>query len=197
MKRFSISILIALIALLTIHSAHAASVTTEVHNVVITDFSNGHFVGALQHLDGDSYKPITFEALDGNTYEDLFSAYGDTITMTLDIEEHTTEQIAHAYSTEYGKMIDLKLSYMTPDQADHIVGYCSAMQSFTQCQLDGKWIQAHGFITNGEIYKLRAANAYSTHGMGYLLQNGNLISYAVTNDEETPTHTLYIALVLR
>lgn len=188
-------ILIATIAAILsgVKITYAAQNTIEVHNVVVVDFNNGSFIGALQHLDGDSYRAISFSALDGNTQEDMFKAYGDNLSLTIEKDDRGSIVKVYAYSAEYDKVIDLVMADYT-DNA-HIVGYCTPENGYTACTLDGDQIQAHGFIVNGEITKLRGANAYSVTGTGWLLQNGNLISYAIENGESR-VYTTYLAVTL-
>lgn len=182
MKRMSIATLIAVMIAMLVNwnSAHAATITSKQFNIFMADYRNGTYYAALVNQDGDSVTPIKIEA----PQEDIMPAYGNYVTATLDIDsDRGYTGTLHMFSTEYNQ--EYALNYTQIDESDsaHIVGYCTAQTNFTSCQLDGQWIQAHGFITNGEITKLRSANAYSTDGIGYLVQNGNLISYAVTNDE--------------
>jgi hypothetical protein len=194
-RKNSILILIAMIAAMLVNLNSVKAANTQVQNVFIADFSNSQFVGALVHPDGDSVKAIKFNATQGETFEDFFPSNAATITATVDMESTTMT----AYSSEYGKMIELSFEYYTDDH--HSVGYCEQSKynsGLTFCQLDGDHIQARGFITNGIAIKLRGADAFSiSRGLGYLVQNGNLISYAIENKEEQKVYTIYMATIAR
>lgn len=199
MKRLSIYTLIAIAITLIANIGHASAATTwyEDRQVFMTDFRDGVFYGALQSKDGDSYQAITMQyAFDnGITQEDFFDAYGNMLTTRVQLDDRGYTGIMRMYSASYDKMI--RLNYTAYTDAAHIVGNCENAQSYTACQLDGANIQAHGFIQNGEIIKLRSADAYATeHAWGYLLQNGNLIGYAIENGESAPVHTIYLATIM-
>lgn len=208
MNRILITILIAMsVGILSSNTAQAAVNTTEIRNVTIVDFKistdgSGMWYGALWNADGDSVKAIKFTAV-GDDYEDYFASYGSTVTMTLNINTNGYTGYAKLYSAEYSKFVTVRYSDYT--DASHIVGYCQPsnnVQGMTMCELDGDQIQAFGFIVNGETIKIRSANAYSVYGSGWLVQNGNLIRYAVENKEENPTptptnHTIVLPLIIK
>lgn len=160
-----------------------------VHNVFVTDFRDGQFIAALQNQD-ESYTAITFNAVNQTTFEDMFPASGNMITATLDLNAG----MMTAYSTEYGMMIDLAYTEYTDDH--HTIGYVETNNGITYGQLDGDYAQFRGIVVNGTAIKLRSANAYSVNGIGYLLQNGNLISYTVSNNEAR-VYIVNLPLVLR
>lgn len=205
-RLINLSILIAVIfaALVNWNSAYASTpVKTEVHNVFIATFDNGQFYGAMLHFDGDSYAPIAFVAgIDENetpTFEDMLPSNGNTITATFELDERGYNGIMHAYSTEYGKMLDF--SWRNLDDSDiGTIANVDTSGSITYGTVNGDQAQFTGFVTNGSMYLLREADAYSTHGTGWIVQNGNLISYVVSNGEENSNqaqHKVYITLVLR
>lgn len=192
MNRRSILMIATLIAVFvfSIRSTHAA--TVQVQNIFIADFSNGQFIGAII-ADDNSVKPIKFNATQGVTNEDLFPAYGSTITASVDLESATMTM----YSAEYGTMIDLSFAYYTDNH--HTIGYCEQSEynhNLTFCQIDGIEAQFTGPITNGVAIKLRSADAYSTNGTGWIVQDNHLISYAVSNGETT-VHTIYMPLSIK
>lgn len=201
MKRLSIATLIATLIALFASFGHASAATTwyEDRQVFMTDFRDGVFYGALVAKDGDSVQAITMQyAFDGGvTQEDFFTATGNMLPTRVQLDDRGYTGIMRMYSAEYDKII--RLNYTAYTDSAHIVGYCEASattQGMTNCQLDGDQIQAFGFIQNGEIIKLRGANAFSTIGTGYLVQNGNLIRYTVENGEK-PVYTVYVSLVSR
>lgn len=204
MKRFNLSILIALIAALLVNfeSAMAATTWYEDRQVFMTDFRDGVFYGALLSKDGDSYQAITMQyAFDnGVTQEDFFDAYGNMLPTRVQLDDRGYTGIMRMYSAEYNKMI--RLNYTAYTDSAHIVGYVNTASGVTSGTLDGDIVQFTGFVQNGEAIKLRSANVLAqVHASGYLLQNGNLISYVATDKEEsTPvvlTPRVYMASITR
>lgn len=201
MKRLSIATLIATLITLfaSFNTAQAATTWYEDRQVFMTDFRDGVFYGALVAKDGDSVQAITMQyAFDnGVTQEDFFTANGNMLPTRVQLDANGYTGIMRMYSAEYDKII--RLNYNAYTDSAHIVGYCESSattQGMTNCQLDGDQIQAFGFITNGETIKLRSANAFSTNGTGYLVQNGNLIRYTVENGETT-VHTIYMPISIK
>jgi hypothetical protein len=191
--RFNLSILIAMIAALLVTNTHAATLSSETRSVFIADYSDGQFTGAMLALDGDSVQPITFMVTSGENHEDLFPAYGATITAEVELNDRGYTGKMRMFSTEYQSMIDLSYTAYTDDS--HIVGYIESKDGFSIGTMDGEFAQFRGFIQNGSVVKLRNADAYSTHGTGWLVQNSNLISYTVSNGEST-THTILLPLIM-
>lgn len=203
MKRsMTMFILIAMFVALfaSVNTTHAANVTTEVHNIFMTDYANpvsgdSYFTGAMLSTDGDSYTAVSIRALDDRTYEDYFPAYGAAMTISLDLDERGYTGTGTMYSAEYGTFVAVK--YAQLDDSDiGTIDNVDSSGSITYGTVNGDQAQFTGFVVNGAMYLLREANAYSTHGTGYIVQNGNLISYAVSNGEDAPLHIIYIALTL-
>lgn len=194
MNRFSILILIAMIAaLFNLNSTHAATTTSETRSIFVAQFDNGEWFGAMLALDGDSVTAIKFNVVSGESFEDMLPAYGSILTATVDMSERGPSGIMHMFSTEYNRMLDLEYNAYT--DSTHIVGYIEAKNGYSTGTMDGAQAQFRGFVQNGETIVLRYADAYSVTGTGWLVQNQNLISYTVSNGEST-THTIYIPLVL-
>lgn len=198
-RRILIATLIAMfVSLVNWNSAAAATTTSEVHNIFIATYDQGFYYAGMLHMDGDSYRAIKFNVSNGETFEDMFPANGDTITATVDMDDRGYTNVMHAYSSEYNKVIDLSWSYL--DDADiGTIANVSTHDGITDGTVNGDYAQFNGFVTNGAMYLLKEANAYSTNGIGYIIQNGNLISYVVGNGEENPnqsTHKVYMALMV-
>jgi len=175
----------------SLFSAHAA--TSELHYIFVADFENGWYYGAMENLDGDSWKAIKFHAVTEVTQEDMFPSYAAVITANVSLDERSNTMTA--YSAEYNSSIDLE--YTLLDDSD--IGTISDLDNSGTIQyakVNGDNAQLTGFAVNGAMFLLREANAYSTMGTGWMLQNGNLISYAVSNGEEnTPNNTIYVPVV--
>lgn len=70
--------------------------------------------------------------------------------------------------------------------------------SWYEGTVNGESAQIYGSATNGAMFLLREARLACTIGCsGYMVQNGNLIRYVLTEKEETPkVYTLYVAVTM-
>lgn len=198
MYRKLIAAMLILIAATLVNPVNAddttPTTTYETRYIRIMNFDHG-FTAAMLHTDGDSYTAVKMTAVDMPTFEDLFDHNPtNMLTATLALDERGYTGIMTVYSSEYGK--DTKFSYIDYTDDHHMIGYVNTANGVTTGQLDGIYAQFHGPVVNGPAIKLRSANAYSVSGTGYILQNGNLISYVVGNGEESVKHTVVLPVVL-
>ena len=189
MKRLSTAILIALIVgLFASHNAYAAP---SYPKVFLADFDGDTAVYYAAVYDKDDhYTAIKFWLTDETVtpHEDDVTTDQATylLTNTLDLALPTFTENDHSFTWSY--MDDIDYSTVT-----NVVNH----GSYFEATLNGKQIQAYGFLQSGTVAMLRIANAYATNNAnGYLLQNGNLISYTVSNDEPQVTHKIYMSVIL-
>jgi hypothetical protein len=192
MSRKLITAIMTILIALTVSNVHAQAYNTQVQTLHVMDFRNGVFYAALTSTDGDSYTPIILST--PNIQEDMLAGYNTIYTGTFQLTESGYNGLVTIHSDEYNK--DILFSWKQYANDNDLVEITNVKDngSWYTGELNGKEHQFDGIVTNGTAYLLRSANAYSTYGSGWIIQNGMLIRTAATNDE-SPAHKVYLPLI--
>lgn len=200
-RKLSTAILIALIALMTVHSAYASEShgpTAQTVNVFLGTFDAeaNTFIGAFDAHDGSGWHAITWQTLDGSQSRE--DDMGDVSSTDIYTVEFTLDS---SFSYDHGMLVN-NLTFLWTYADDTDIGTVANVRThdgITDGTVNGDYAQFNDTsVQDGAIFLLRESNPFTAQdARGWFTQNGMLHSFVVGNGESMPQqHKLYIAIVL-
>ena len=195
-RKLSTFILIALIALMTVHSAHAASESQTVNVFLGTfDAEANIFVGAFNANDGSGWHAITWESSDGSqVHEDSMGDVSSSDVYTVEFS------LDSSFAFDHGMVANNNnFTWRMADDSDiGTIANVATHSGITDGTVNGDYVQFNDTsVNNGAIFLLRESNPFTAgDARGWFTQNGMLHSFVRGNGESMPTHKVYIPIVL-
>jgi len=162
-----IALIVGMLLALTLSNVHASGMQVEGH-VLDFDAESNTFV-VIVSIDNEYVRGITVTADHQMTEDALSDNDTDTFVGTLDDTTLTVNDTTYLYTTINNPVV---VSGNT---------------------INGVAVQFHNPVQDGAATIIRSADAYSVNGLGYLIQDNTVITFAAYNGEVQ--HTIYMPLV--
>lgn len=156
--------------------------------VVSPVFASGNGIMVTGHV-------LDFDA-ESNTFIAIISIDGEMMKgITITAENQLSEDVLTSGDTDtFSGTIDSMGGILTVDNNTLLYTTINHPVTITDNAINGVSVQFNGSVQNGYANLIRNADAYSTNGLGYIIQDNTVITFAAFSQETQ--HTVFLPVVM-